>query len=111
MWSKGLKEKYPDLLSDLPYFECNKGWEHVLDDLFRSIVRHEAHYLNKQDYDPVKVDQVKEKFGGLRVSIGGGIYQGDVIDTYYEFIKEAELKALKTCEQCGSITKIGRAHV
>jgi NADH pyrophosphatase NudC (nudix superfamily) len=49
----------------------------------------------KSDYIPVKFDQVKEKFGGLRIYHSGG---DDYIDG---LIGMAESFSYKICEICG----------
>ena len=47
------------------------------------------------NYEPVKFDQVKEKFGGLRVYFSGG-------DDYIEgLVSMAESFSYKICEVCG----------
>lgn len=72
--------------------ECGKGWYGLLDDLCTKI---EA----ELDKDPAlkkdfNIDQIKEKFGGLRFYSSST----DIID---KLITEAEDKSFKTCEDCG----------
>jgi len=45
------------------------------------------------------IDQVKEKFGGLRYYIGG--VDENVFDEVYELISKAEVESTKTCDVCG----------
>ena len=98
-----LYEKYPDLFSNRNKspmescmswgIECNNGWYELLSSVCWQIKRHEKNiedhkkYLEKNDpeklkdepeYLPVKFDQVKEKFGGLRVYFSGEIGRAHV---------------------------------
>lgn len=66
---------------------CNPGWNAILDELFAALAK---------DTTPVKVLQVKEKFGGLRCYIDGGS------SAAREAILHAEKRALETCEDCGA---------
>ncbi len=44
----------------------------------------------------IKLSQVKEKFGGLRIYVVGG-----APDYIYTLLDELESKSMKTCEACG----------
>lgn len=67
-------------------FECDDGWFSLLDEALQAMAD-----LNI----PIQIDQVKEKFGGLR------IYYHDGDERVDSIIKIAEEKASKTCERCG----------
>lgn len=92
--------KYPNLFGEPPFnpmqtligfgFECDAGWHPILEELFQKIDK-----LQKEQELEIKVTQVKEKFGGLRVYVDGAT------DDVYKLINEAEDKASKTCEVCG----------
>ena len=96
-----LYEKYPDLFANKDNrhscmafgIECNIGWYDILSSVCYRIKQHEK---NKQsDYYPVTFDQIKEKWGGLRIYyIGGDDYIRGVVDT-------AEEMSYKICERCG----------
>jgi len=77
----------PDLFN-ISHFECGNGWFKILKILFTSIRS-----------APIKIDCVKEKFGGLRV------YYSNNTDTELAYvddaIREAEVASLHTCEMCG----------
>lgn len=111
---KNFYEKYPELFSNKDKtpmescmvwgIECGDGWYNILDSLCYMIKQHEEniqdrknHYPDeKVEYFPVKFDQVKEKYGGLRVYFSGG-------DDYVEgLVSMAESISYKTCEVCGS---------
>lgn len=116
-----LYKKYPDLFSNRTKspmescmcwgIECNNGWYELLGSVCWRISQHETNienhrkYLEKNDpeklkdepdYFPVKFDQVKEKYGGLRIYFTGG-------DDYVEgVISMAEEYSYKICEVCGN---------
>ena len=91
--------------------ECNLGWYEIISTVCWMINQHEENkewnrkYLEKNDperlktlpeYFPVKFDQVKEKYGGLRLYFSGG-------DEYVEgLVSMAEAMSYKICEVCGN---------
>jgi hypothetical protein len=112
-----LFEKYPDLFSNKDKdimsscmgwgIECGNGWFDIISPLCFMIKNHEnnivwqTEYKQKtqpdyqSDYFPVKFDQVKEKYGGLRLYFSGG-------DEYVEgLVSMAEAMSYKICEVCG----------
>jgi hypothetical protein len=115
-----LFEKYPDLFSNKNKdimtscmawgIECGNGWFDILSSLCWMIGQHERNKKDNKDfiekyqperlseipeYFPVKFDQIKEKFGGLRIYFSGG-------DEYVEgLIAMAESISYKLCEVCG----------
>lgn len=119
-----LFEKYPQLFSNRtksPMESCmswgcevGNGWYELLSSLCWRIFQHERNIADRLrirtkndvpnnqsdiDYVPVKFDQVKEKYGGLRVYFTGG-------DDYVEgVIRMAEEYSYKVCEVCGNSGK------
>lgn len=91
--------------------ECGNGWYEILASLCWMIRQHEDNkvltkkYLEENDpeklkqepkYFPVKFDQIKEKYGTLRVYFSGG-------DEYVEgLVSMAEAISGKICEVCGN---------
>jgi len=73
-------------------FECGDGWFDLLWDLCLK--------LEELKFEG-KVQQVKEKFGGLRFYVDGAT------DEQWKVIEEAEAKSYKTCETCGQSGKVG----
>jgi hypothetical protein len=73
----------------------NPGWEPIVDELHAAVL----------EIDPdVVVDQVKEKFGGLRYYYSSDSDRSDEIE---KLIDEAEAKASKSCEVCGAPGETG----
>lgn len=75
-----LKEKY-NLKCCI---SCHKGWNNLLDELLSKITKYN-----------IEIQDIKEKFGGLRV------YVSPYIEEVENIIREYEDKADKTCEICG----------
>lgn len=119
-----LYEKYPNLFSNKDKsprespmcfgIECNDGWHDLLSSVCWRIfqhekniaerirVRNEAGKENDQsdlDYIPVKFDQIKEKFGGIRIYYSGG---DDYVDGV---VSLADEMSYKICEVCGNSGK------
>ena len=96
-----LYEKYPDLFSNIDNkhscmafgIECNIGWYDILSSVCYRIKQYEKN--KKSDYYTVTFDQIKEKWGGLRIYHSGG---DDYVDG---LISMAEEMSYKTCERCG----------
>ena len=97
--------------------ECNNGWYDILSSLCWMIKQHEDNIrwnqewkqkqnkevqkdfgieiTGEEEYFPVKFDQIKEKYGGLRVYFSGG-------DEYVEgLVSMAENFSYHVCEVCG----------
>lgn len=101
--TKQLYDNFPDLFKekDLPPeqsnmcwgFECSDGWYNIIFTLCSLIQIHQK--SQKADYEPVVVQQVKEKFGTLRFYY----YGGD--DTVSGMVAYAEAISGITCEICG----------
>jgi hypothetical protein len=109
---KLLCEKYPKMMvnrnkSEMETcmcwgFSCGDGWFNILDQLMGNIQHHIDWKNKKEEVVPqVTLDQVKEKFGGLRFYYTGG-------DDYISgLVSMAESMSEVTCEVCGSLGKRG----
>ena len=84
--------------------ECNNGWYDLLRSVCYEINEREKHIKARLKYEgkdernwiPVRFDQIKEKFGGLRIYYSGG-------DDYVRgAINMAEEMSYKLCEVCGN---------
>lgn len=92
-----LRVRYPSLFRDLEYIECLDGWFYIISDLceeLNQIVSDNIHI--DPSFGEVKFEQVKQKFGGLRVYM-----VGDGIPEISSAIRKAEYLSYKTCEVCG----------
>lgn len=101
---KQLENKYPTLFQILDGntsgvviplafgFECGGGWYKILDELFAEMAKDKT----------VRVGQVKEKFGGLRVYVCPMKTDNFFVKKIFDLIDKAEAKAWKTCEFCGA---------
>lgn len=90
---KYLETVYPTLYSGrYGGFAIGDGWFTIIDHLSRLI---QAHCEWHKECPPVKIEQIKEKFGGLRFYYSGG---DDVISG---LVGMAESLAGVTCEDCG----------
>lgn len=97
-FEKRLTEKYPLMFSQ-PYggIAVGEGWWPIIEELCSSIQGH-INWRNKfgPSVPQVTVDQIKEKFGGLRFYYEGGDEQ------VRGMVSMAESWASKTCEMCGA---------
>jgi len=103
---EALCKKYPKLFVNIDAdmtttamcwgFECGDGWYNIINTLCANIQNH-IDWKNKKEVvvPQVTVDQVKEKFGGLRFYYEGG---DDIIDG---MVRMAEGMSEVTCEICG----------
>jgi len=71
--------------------ECGNGWKH----LYQPITDYINEYNQTHKEEPIKICQIKEKFGGLRY------YVDHYTDNLRKMIREAEEKSYNTCEICG----------
>lgn len=79
-------------------FEIGDGWYEIVKELSRELEL-EILKLPKADREYACASQVKEKYGGLR------FYMHSETNEMSWLIREAEQRASKTCEQCGSSAK------
>lgn len=91
-------ERFPKMFAE-PYggFCVDEGWWPILEALC-SQIQHHIDWKNKQSevVASVTVNQIKEKFGGLRFYYSGG---DDAIDG---MVRMAESWAAHSCETCGA---------
>ena len=90
------KDLSPDQSNMCFGFECDSGWYDLINTLCQLIKHYDKQQINKPDYKPVVVHQVKEKFGGLRFYY----YGGD--DMVAGMVSLAEAMSHQICEVCGN---------
>jgi len=102
-FERGLKERYPSMFTNLwGGVSVGEGWWPIIESLCYQIHSHVTWKNEQRDQHnrgegcpEVSVEQVKEKFGGLRFYYSGG---NDVIDG---MVRMAESWAAHSCETCG----------
>ena len=97
-FAKQMEERFPKMFAN-PYggFCISEGWWPILEKLCSNI-QHHINWKNKQSevVPQVVVEQIKEKFGGLRFYYQGG-------DDYVSgLVSMAESWAGASCENCGA---------
>lgn len=103
-WKDDLLAKYDHLLiKDERWairmfgLEVPDGWREILETLFKKIDVH----CSNSGCKPIEIQQVKEKFGTLRVYYDGGD------DRISRFVHNAEHLSAGTCELCGTRENVG----
>ena len=98
-----LKEKYPNLAVSI---DCEDGWFTILETLLEQL-------SNVEEYEKVKLKivQIKQKFGGLRVYVRFNENTPvEIIEHVRGLTQMAESMSYKICEYCGTTKNIGRSH-
>jgi hypothetical protein len=103
-FSKRMEATYPKMFAE-PYggFAVNAGWWPIIESLCANIQSHTDWWNKNRETRPVVeqvvVEQIKEKFGGLRFYYVGGD------DTIAGMVRMAEAWADVACEECGAFGK------
>jgi hypothetical protein len=103
-FAKQMEEKFPKMFANkYGGFAVGKGWYPILEKLCANI-QHHIDWQNKNHekhpvVEQVVVEQIKEKFGGLRFYYQGGD------DNVHGMVRMAEAWADVACEECGGIGK------
>jgi hypothetical protein len=106
VFAKRMKEKYPRMFSK-PHgrFAIGEGWWPIIESLCANIQSHTDWWNKNRETRPVVeqvvVEQIKEKFGGLRFYYQGGD------DQISGMVRMAEAWAGHTCEECGAPGTLG----
>ncbi len=101
-FAKQMEEKFPKMFANkYGGFAVGKGWYPILEKLCANI-QHHIDWQNKNHekhpvVEQVVVEQIKEKFGGLRFYYQGGD------DNVHGMVRMAESWADVACEECGGI--------
>lgn len=125
----------------LHYFSCDDGWSEILD-VFCHLVKHElsrwrenkkikdrlaaagdetpewlvAYFKDNPDdpLDTFRFDQIKEKFGGLRIYWNGPNFCSPTGSYIRALVCFAEAMSFRTCEYCGTNQNVatrGRGYI
>jgi hypothetical protein len=101
VFSKRMEEKYPKMFAGkYGGFAIGEGWWPIIESLCANIQSHTDWWNKNRETRPVVeqvvVEQIKEKFGGLRFYYQGGD------DTIQGMVRMAEAWADRSCEECGA---------
>jgi hypothetical protein len=103
-FAKKMEAKHPAMFENkYGGFAVGAGWWPIIESLCANIQSHTDWWnTNRKDrpiVEQVVVEQIKEKFGGLRFYYQGGD------DTVAGMVRMAEAWADTACEECGGIGK------
>ena len=100
-FAERMEKSYPKMFSGkYGGFAVGKGWYPIIERLCSNIQQHlEWANRDREVVEQVVVEQIKEKFGGLRFYYQGGDEQ------VHGMVRMAEAWAGIACEDCGGIGK------
>ncbi len=96
-----LIDSFKPLLGDDFYFECDDGWYYLIHNMLTE--------LSELNNSSIKVSQIKNKFGALRVYVDpldNSNFDYFIDDEVYSIISKFENDSRHTCELCGLIGNI-----
>lgn len=88
------------------YEEAGPDWKPILECLDEIFVNAQE---NWEGGDTVRINQVKEKFGGLRVYFSGGDLEKSLSQWLFGATMMAETMSFRTCEKCGKTSSDTRS--
>lgn len=100
-FGKFLFTTYPNIFDKELYIECGVGWFDIIDALSKQISEHVTKLPAPVAEPYVSVQQIKEKFGGLRYYVYYTHLSDDQIQEIESMIRVAESKSYTACEDCG----------
>lgn len=95
--SQKLISEFPELYSKNFEFDCDDGWFDMLYNLSKFL--HFQTTRNSHIYSKIKVQQVKQKFAGLRFYVEHLDEEKERLQSAIDF---AEYFSFNICEKCGS---------
>ena len=100
MTKQEIQEKHGDMFAEWwgQWFDVGEGWLPIVDAALSTIKWN----VKENNMPEVKIHQIKEKFGGLRIYYDGGNEKTEGI------IDMATSMAERMCEKCGSINNLGK---
>lgn len=101
-YGKYLAETYTNIFKEPLWLECSEGWYDIIDRLSKEINTFADNLQSSDGELPIRVVQIKEKFGGLRYYINYHNLSDDTIYKVEQMVREAEKESNRTCEDCGA---------
>lgn len=100
------KKMYSDEKMPFPMFgfEMGNGWKPIAMKVVNAIQEYND---NSPEDSVIYIDQVKEKFATMRIYVTYDNVPKDVVDKIENLIREAEVEASETCEECGTKENVG----
>jgi hypothetical protein len=92
-------ERHPQLFSPTGYPTVGDGWRDLLD---RALARIAAAVAREGGESEIKIAQIKEKYGTLRLYFDGSKLTDKALAKVHEAIDLAEARSACTCEECGA---------
>ncbi len=89
-----LKAKYPRVFSKIEYVSCEEGWFPLIENLSENIERYIDLHVPNELQDQVYYEDIKQKFGGLRV------HMNHYIDYIQGAVAMTESVSYRVCEKC-----------
>lgn len=89
--AEALHQRHGPLLGELPHIPCGDGWFNLLDCLFEALSG-----LSDAIPGGIRIDEVKSKYGSLRVYLAGTSTCAEALVQLAEGLSE------RTCEICGA---------
>lgn len=89
-------------------FECGDGWFDLIDETLSKIIdwykKNNPDDLENADEEGFVITQIKEKYGELRIYIGGSY------PAVFDIIEQAEKRSRTICELCGKVGECKVSH-
>ncbi len=85
--------------------ECGDGWKPLYQPIIDYITLYNSEHEETDSH--IYIDQIKEKFGGLRFHWSGENLDQETCDTLSNMVREAEAKSYRVCEICGTHEDVG----
>lgn len=96
-----LAMSFPILLRTKPYLSVGLGWHGLLEELFFNMEKTILKSKNLSDSENVPyVFDVKEKYGGLRITVYGFLEEDNLNLQLEQLVDEYEERSLRVCEVC-----------
>jgi len=114
MWQETLASRFPSLFEfqhgepTLPdgYAEVNDGWRELIETALTRI----AALVTEKPADTIHIEQIKEKYGTLRLYWQGRFDDDRLYAAINEIVLLAEARSACTCEICGEEGKLRKSR-